>query len=197
MAGNTARFINLTPEDLYWLGWLASDGCVDRRLSGHWRISLELKASDYSTIKEAALYLGAKEPKYRESKNSWAIAVQSNILARRLINLGITERKSNTLLVVPELANKAYFWRGVLDGDGSIRENNRNLEVALYSNSPGFLEQFKLFYPDCKIQPHSGSCLKAISYCGDARRLLRRLYDGSYSHLALERKQPVVRKWTR
>lgn len=196
MAGNSLAFHKLTPESLYWLGWMATDGCV--HWQNGWKISLELQEADKALIERFSKFIGGTEPKQRKGKrSSWYTSLGSSIMGSKLLEYGIKQRKSSTLLVSPELARSPHFWRGAIEGDGSITEYELgNLKVELSSGSHAFIEQFKLFYPNATVKPNQKKW-RAYCCCSHARRLLKLLYDGSYPDLVLERKQPLVRKWTR
>ena len=196
MAGNSYCFHKLTPESFYWLGWMATDGCLIKSKDG-WLIKLVLKESDKACVERFAKFIGAKPPRQRKKCGSWETRVLNNVMGARLIELGITQRKSKTLLVAEELTRSPYFWRGAFEGDGGYYETPEgNLQLALTSYSRGFLEQLRGFYGYYDITPNNKSW-KAQNYCGNARRLLRKLYDGTYPTLALERKQTLVHKWVR
>lgn len=198
MAGNSLAFHYQTPERDYRAGWLATDGCVyfdPKRID--YQISLKLHSQDKAFLESFAIFLGTKPPRDTKSKkhSSHVITVWNRIMAKKLIELGITERKSHTLQVHSDLARSPYFWRGAFEGDGHIRENSKgHLEVSIFSVSKAFLEQFQSFYPHCSIDPTKKGW-NAVSYCSNARRLLYLLYDGTFPDLVLPRKQPLVLKW--
>jgi transposase-like protein len=111
-----------TEEKAYWLGFVTADGCVseNRRLS----IALQIRDKHHlekmrddlrsnATIRDA---IGMKSltPLSR-------ICFDSVELGTDLTRLGVVARKSlivKPYAVAPELAR--HYWRGVVDGDGSI-----------------------------------------------------------------------------
>lgn len=192
MAGNSARFIHLTPDDLYWLGWLASDGCLDWQSNRGWRVILELKESDKALVERFAVFIGAKPPTQRKATRAWRSCLSSNVIGARLFDLGITARKSNNLVVKPELARSPHFWRGVFEGDGSYNLNDRKYPcVSFGSGSKAFLEQLHEFQPNqfgklCKTKTNFWAT--TIYDFGDVRRFLTRIYKDSTKETRLERK---------
>lgn len=63
--------------------------------------------------------------------------------------LGITERKSLTAIVPKECQNSIDFWRGVIDGDGSLYFIKRkNIPRVSLVGSKDVCNAFKLFIKD-------------------------------------------------
>lgn len=189
MAGNTARFIHLTPDDLYWLGWMASDGCL--WWTNGWNIGLKLKAIDRACVERFAVFMGIESAKPANKGKAWKAELRSNILGARLTSYGITERKSKTLVVSSELARSPQFWRGVFEGDGCYHlQQNRYPIITISSGSTKFLEQLRSAYPNVfsPVFPFTRCFGTRITNFGDSRRFLNWIYQGATSETILERK---------
>jgi transposase-like protein len=116
-------FDDLTPDAAYWIGFIFADGSVDRgERSG--RISVRVSDRDRNQLLKLRTFLGSTHTigtapagnfgGYR-SQPSVRLSVQSVQLARRLLSLGRYEGPVDDLLI-----QSRDFWRGVVDGDGSL-----------------------------------------------------------------------------
>lgn len=116
-------FDKLTPEAAYWIGFLFADGSVGRgeQLG---RVSVRVSERDKNQLVKLRAFLGSTHTigtapagnygGYR-SKPSVRLSVRSVRLAQRLLSLGRYEGPIDGLLV-----QSRDFWRGIVDGDGSL-----------------------------------------------------------------------------
>jgi hypothetical protein len=118
-----------TPEQAYWLGFLAADGGIIDAGGRPRGVRLELAAYDVGHLLKFAYALGSDAPISGPRQNCLRITFNSSQLAEDLAVYGVTIRKS--LVVVPPLEKLAglerYYWRGLWDGDGHVcvRKNRR------------------------------------------------------------------------
>lgn len=130
-------------EKQYILGIIATDGSVD----GGNKLSVELKRSDKYLLGKIAKCLGSNRPienTHSKDKRTGKVypaarlTVQSKKLVSDLLKYGITANKTFTLalnLVSISKENLRHFWRGCIDGDGSIFILNTGVKVfELYGN---------------------------------------------------------------
>lgn len=137
-------FENLTdPNTQYWLGWLASDGCVTDRGA----VILTI-CKDPEMLDKYIAFVG--EPlkvsctKQANSINpKYFVEFYSRALAKYLTDLGITPRKSFTLNI--KFPFTWDFVRGYLDGNGWCK--NYKLSSTLYwcTTSISFADQLADF----------------------------------------------------
>jgi DNA invertase Pin-like site-specific DNA recombinase len=114
----------ITEDAAYWIGFLFADGCVFRGRSGAPRVQVRLSEVDTGQLVKLRRFLGStnvigSSPPgnyggYR-SRASVCLTVNSQRLAERLLQMGRYEGP-----IAPELVTSRHFWRGVVDGDGSI-----------------------------------------------------------------------------
>jgi len=128
---------NITPESSYMLGFLWADGHVSKSVC---RISLSIQKEDMDILKETFdnvidwNYYKVKE------KNGWKPVIMAytghKILHKFLVDNDYSEKSTksacNILKHIPEKLHH-YFFRGVVDGDGSF-----------YINEKQYLYQFAL-----------------------------------------------------
>lgn len=169
---NHNAFDDLTPEAAYWAGYLAADGCLrsytEKRKNAE--ISAYAQERDVCLLREFKTWLGSEHAltdriDKKTGTRGKCFAFSSKNIYDRLISLGITPRKSHTLVVDPVLANSIDFWRGAVDGDGwisiitsvtryrqngSLRETDpyQYLIAGLATASPAFAGQFIGFVRD-------------------------------------------------
>jgi len=151
-------FDYLAPAACYFAGLLASDGSVGGAEPA--RVSIKLIASDVAIIRALKAFLGSDatisyHPARGGSRPQTGIQVRSVALVNRLTALGIGPRKSLSLHIQSEkLLESADFWRGVIDGDGTVmiaRHVKGDGRVFLYprvqlvSGSESFILQFSDF----------------------------------------------------
>lgn len=114
----------LTPEARYWLGFLLSDGY----LCGN-KVNIRLGLLDRVHLDKFLKFLKSESKVYilenqdtTFGKAEYAlVSIKSTPLVQRLRGLGIEYRKSLTAKPLLGLEKDPDFWRGVIDGDGSLR----------------------------------------------------------------------------
>jgi len=82
--------------------------------------------------------------------------VTSSHVVNRLISLGITERKTKTLVINEHLSLSRHFWRGYTDGDGhiAITPSKNEPMFQISSKSRRIMEQFLEFLRSNGIGDH-------------------------------------------
>lgn len=116
-----------TPQKAYWLGYVCADGHVYKNKQGTTcginlvskdkeiieKFKTDIK-SDYKITLVNHLHKHILEPYYYTH-------ISNFYFAQHLINLGITNQKSD-ILVMPKIEEKfySYFFAGLFDGDGCI-----------------------------------------------------------------------------
>jgi hypothetical protein len=122
-----------TPEKAYWIGVLATDGCV----SENSRISLSQVVADgvlvdhFATAVGAQMFLKTRTVENQgflgkdKTKIQRVVRFTSKQMGSALAREGITQRKTKTLALSP--CSSRYpqgYLRGCLDGDGSVGKIN-------------------------------------------------------------------------
>jgi hypothetical protein len=171
----------------YWAGFLMADGCVCNGA-----ITLCLAERDREHVMRFASFVGypgnlTEIPAARSVK----VVFRSVEMAGDLEKLGIVPRKSKTAEAPAFLAQDRDFWRGMVDGDGSIGINKAGLSRLRLVGTRRISEQFFEFVcqfvsPRARVQPESrGVC--EIGVAGSkAIPVIRALYEGA--RIALPRK---------
>lgn len=132
------------PEKAYFLGLLATDGCIKTvKNRGPVECVLHLHEDDISVLqffKNFANLPGSIRPTHkRDSPNQMGISLVSRHLCESLVAWGITPKKSRTLEILRPIPHQfeADFIRGCWDGDGWVGPS----QYTLTSASINFIHQ--------------------------------------------------------
>lgn len=138
-------FLDLNNPDVqYWLGWLASDGCITDRGA----IILTI-CKDPEMLNKYIDFIGEDvKVSSTEQKNSpnpkYYVEFYNRKLAEYLTGLGITPRKSRTLEIKFDF--DWNFVRGYLDGNGSCINYKLSSALIWYTASDKFAGQLESFF---------------------------------------------------
>jgi hypothetical protein len=197
---NAHAFDNLDDEDVaYWIGLLLADGGIVRN-----SVVLSLSYPDMDHVLTFRAFLRSTHAiLYKTQPNGRPLARFTGVsapLIERLNTLGVTPRKSLTATAPPQLVHNRHFWRGVIDGDGSIylnRQQSRAYPNLGLTGSKPLLHQYATFVrrvcPTWKGEPHqrSYSSVYDIRLGGtSATVVLKCLY--TECNTALERKHRLA-----
>lgn len=155
---NCQYFDNIdSPEKAYWLGFIAADGNVYRNM-----FQIDLKASDHGHLVKLRDALGSSHPvttrtsvKNGVEHEQARLAISNVRLVAALARLGITERKSQTCAPwsgPSELLS--HYWRGVIDGDGSIGPSGVAFQVAI-NGSRSMCQAFLTWVNDTAVRTNA------------------------------------------
>ena len=197
-----------TPKMAYVLGFVTADGSLEdasylrgkylRICSSDIEILEKIKAAMHSqhkivTLKPKQILIRGKR---YISKERYMIRIGNHEIYNDLIKLGITPRKSKTI-VLPSVSLEfmAYFLRGYLDGDGCVNlyDVKKRLSVTFTSGSELFLEQLsKTIGILLKIKIHNvfrnNNAFQLKYSTREAVPLLKYFYSDIAGKLYLERK---------
>lgn len=176
--------------DSYFYGLLLADGCMEDVGND---ISISLKETDFYMLEKFKRYLNSENKIIKHSRGNsvwYTFKVGSKSIKERLLSFNFTPNKS-TKQQLPSfdwLYNN-HFWRGVVDGDGSVFFSNNSPKISL-CGSKELLEGFNKFCQlNCFTKSRSLDKTKTkdfftICYSGEeALSIMRLLYDDSKIHL--------------
>lgn len=106
-----------TEEQFYWIGYLMADGSISSTSN-----SISLSSADLEHLKKFAAFLKTDSPiRMRENPIGrwWEISVNSSRICKDIAHFGLVPNKETRATPHHSLLNNKYFWRGVVDGDGS------------------------------------------------------------------------------
>lgn len=211
-AVNHDAFAVISPESAYWAGFLMTDGCI---LDGKGRsriVKLALQIRDASAVEAFRSFVGSNHPIHQEKGDrggfnggmQCSFRVPSNAMACDLINLGIVPRKTHTAIAAKSLASNRDFWRGCVDGDGSVclwtyKKHRFGVmpNIMLCGASKGLLDQFQAFckssVPESSPIVQRNNAVWRVSMHGRFAISLAKVLYGNCS-AALARKQETAQR---
>lgn len=138
---NISILFNNSAQSLYWLGFIAADGCIGKQVckyvDSHYLV-IALKESDLQHLLSFCNYINyTNPPLYNKKTKSYGIhiTISENDFIRFKSEYNITERKSLTLDPPPlrSLEESLFFIIGYIDGDGSwnISKRDNNLRLGI------------------------------------------------------------------
>jgi hypothetical protein len=192
---NHHAFDELTPEVLYWIGMLFTDGHIEQKKEAS--IDLTLHNNDIDHLYKFKEFLGSSRDIKQSNGDCSRLRVNSKPLRDRLVELGFTHNKSTSIVPHELLKDSRDFWRGCIDGDGGIYMNKVKKETKTYFTPHVFLcgtletiFEFAIFcnkYAGVKDKYPTkapGNNFYRISYYGkDARKIATYLYKDSTVYL--------------
>lgn len=107
----------LTPEALYWIGFLYADGHIEKDRP---RITVTLEKKDRRHLEKMIKFFGLGLTLRELGSGHFRVAFSSKKIYEKLIILGFNNRKTYAVIPHEELKHSRDFWRGVVDGDGWI-----------------------------------------------------------------------------
>ncbi len=200
------------PTAAYVVGLLFADGCITRSSAKRAQITIGLSGDDGRHLEMVRDFLGSDHPlvhkekggSFERSKFSTVLRVSSAVMADDLARYGVVPRKSLTAEARGGVEASRDFWRGVVDGDGSIwlqRTGPYPNSVFPFMNLCGSLatvRQFKHFLnahgiSSYRIRSNSSvNCWRVDVGSSKAYHAINLLYDGC--GIALPRKLARARE---
>lgn len=190
----------LTPEAAYWCGFLFTDGTIVRRPDRAPTVALVIQKGDRGHLEKLRDFLASAHaitevhpakvsPRYAApngGRGTGAVrfAVTSRRIADRLEALGRYGPAVN-----PGLAASRDFWRGVIDGDGTVGVSCGIPHVKLWGTR-WLLRSFVEFLGPISRHPLNARPARSIYVVSTSYRTAEKLVDRLYAGagVALDRK---------
>lgn len=191
-------------EKAYWLGFILADGSVGRTRSGNWYVTVDLATQDIEhlyKLKEALK--SSTEVKFAHNDRSAYIRFCARQLCEALGHYGVTPNKTGKHST-PDIQEefKKHFWRGVIDGDGSLFFSYPNWCFSLtgYTNFLHDAQDWLMDNAELKetklLNKNCASDISELRYTGTQQvaRICRTLYDDAtiYLERKLERANQCI-----
>lgn len=197
-------FSSLTPESVYWIGFLMGDGCVHQPDNPNFSPSISLvgERRDRSHLERFLQFVGSESQVYdTKDINACHIQVYSRRLADDLAKHGIVPRKTYCTEAPSHLINHRDFWRGAVDADGcisfAIRKKRYYYPILQFVGTITLVGQFADFLsrqaiqntPTVRPDKHSKTYSIAIE-ASPAVQAITHLYKDAF--VSLPRKQALA-----
>jgi len=190
------------PEKAYWIGVLATDGCVSEnsRISLSQTIADAELVDDFATAVGAQMFVRTREVTHSaflgegKTRRARVVRFTSKQMAGDLAIQGIQHRKTKILRLSPcAFAYPAAYFRGCLDGDGTVGKIN----FKFSSGSEDWIDEAQELIERCTGRRLSkyrqvSSCTGGVVYVlqgvrGD-QRVLEWIYSEEGGASRMERK---------
>lgn len=132
-------FFENPSEDLYYfLGLLYSDGNLSKRRN---TVTVGLQKQDSYLLSKLSVKILNKDI-VRFDKHLSILEITNKRIRTILESYGLYSNKSTTLTIPESLQNNSHFWRGMIDGDGSIFIRNSNKLVMSLCGTLDVIQSF-------------------------------------------------------
>jgi hypothetical protein len=198
-------FAAWSPTMAYMLGVICADGCLVPHANGYH--GLNITSKDLAWLEQLKLTLQALQ-QIRPKRNAYHFEVRNQVIYARLLQLGLTPRKSKSL-GMPDVPSAVFgdFVRGYFDGDGCARTwqerrwgRSWQLRVTLTSGCLTFLDSLRE-----RLRKEAGTGFGSLGRIHgafrlqytirDSLRLHQFMYGGRASLLCLQRKRDIFERY--
>jgi hypothetical protein len=205
---NKQAFKEINPESAYWLGVLFADGYINWKTFSSPQTILDMKdldhlekfrdflLSDFRILKQTCRTWVKKDGTH---PISYRININSKEIAEDIKKYGFEREKP-----IKELELNPDFWRGVIDGDGSIflskSKNSKYVSMRLsLVGSKNILKSFQKFIwsfcPEVKASIYKHKSIFEIKLSSkSARKVINALYHQNMKYY-LTRKRDIILKY--
>jgi hypothetical protein len=203
-------FEDVTPESAYWMGMLCTDGCIVDYQDGAPQIILDLAEKDRAHVEKFRSFLKSTHAITTltraktviagydvAERRSVAFRVRSAPLVEALARRGIA-CKSPLRTPTKDITDSVDFWRGCIDGDGTVRWTTDRAgytyaSLILCGHMP-LLEKFQIFLARVNVTANvtdTTSGIYQIRLLGSgALKVIELLYKND--NVALDRKAAIA-----
>jgi len=195
---NEDFFNEFNEESSYIFGLILSDGNIAwNPQKGYYSITITASEKDKDHLESIRNLLSSTKPLLYSSKTkSYRLIVNSKKLCQKLMQLGISPKKSLTL-EFPKIPKNylRHFIRGVIDGDGSVFYRDRKISpyfcIRISSGSKKFLQKLvKIIKENINVNGNIRKIDKNVHLveysCSRGKKLARYIY--SDANIFLKRK---------
>lgn len=162
-------FSKPSPELSYFLGFFLADGYLP---SKGFYIGLQLQEKDREILEKFSLlifgysrlqYIKKSKKDAKNRQDQYRLLFSSPVVKKYLEELGFDSNKSESATVPSMFAYDWNFWRGMLDGDGTICYTNGNLLISL-TGAPEVINSFSLFCNSLGFNKNQRTPLSLVRY---------------------------------
>lgn len=154
---NEKLFTDESEERSYFYGFILADGNIND--SGKVSITVNSKDKeilekfiDKAKLKSSVRSRERFDQRTGKSYQSSSVAFTNKALVSGLVNLGLRPRKSTKETVPHEMKFDKHFWRGLIDGDGSVSNRNGKYPILNLCGSKEVCECFIEFCNECVLE---------------------------------------------
>ncbi len=196
----------VTRQSAYWMGFICTDGALCEDGFGAPILELHIQERDIEHIEKLRTFLksrhaithcAARTSTRRDghkiySGPSVTFHVRSEQLVADLVSHGIDWGKTERVDLDPLLVESPDFWRGCVDGDGTVAKENAPRPAYSLAGSTSILQAFQVFLrsigvTNLNLSPTESGIFRLGTEGRYAHRVLKSLYG--HGGTALDRKK--------
>ena len=193
------KFDQITNESAYWLGFILADGYIKQNPKQN-GLAFTLASKDRSHLEKLKSFLSSNNKISNSGNGGVCISFISDYLVDKLSEYNIVPQKSDIASPPEILKNNRHFWRGVVDGDGSLLKHNGYTVISLAGTIDvvqSFIDFVKLNGVETKANPaklkHSRCTYQVVMYGRFGVQVARLLYQDA--NIFLDRKMEIASTW--
>lgn len=194
---NEFCFDKLTRQSLYWIGFLMADGWVNCRDV----VGVGAHTKDIQQIENFKSFTeGNQGVLLHPTRNFCSFQFRSTHTASTLDGYGVTKKKSLTANPSDAIVDSADFWRGMVDGDGTLFKSSRPSKsprlMLTLAGSVNCVEKFRQFcfkrVGESRVRPSKKGNIFTVTFTGSyAKGVASLLYANAPDNQRLERKHQI------
>ncbi len=192
----------LSEHEQYWIGFLMADGYISRnKQSKHFRVNIKLHVKDIEHLRKFNTFLSAENNIFVYGDDC-CVSIVSDSLVDNLAQWGIIQRKTLVASVRPQLLYSNHFWRGYIDGDGTLGFGRKGKatypKISIVCGSPVLIEHFLLYcesivgYKTKALYRKTSKSINVHYASASATKLVRSMYLGA--SVFLDRKNETAKE---
>lgn len=198
----------LKPEYSYLIGFVQADGCLLEFTRGRGRMSIELSVRDTSILEKlkeiipvnSSIRTRTRDTNFKKNYESVGLFVYDKDFRHTLKYYGVPIGNKSKIIHPPKQKyNEVDYWRGIIDGDGSIgfTENGRPFISLVTTSDDLFKEYCSFIYKHIGIKHNPKRNTRDNAYNialfnEDAKKICSILYYENC--LSISRKYELARK---
>jgi len=143
------------PKIAYMIGFIMSDGNLYKQSGNKGKMSIEIQKQDAHILKEMASLVDCnysirertRNTNFKENYTTTSLKICDLGFRNELIRVGVPEGKKFDICDIPKVYySEIDFWRGIIDGDGSLGITSQNIPfISLITNSENLANSYIKF----------------------------------------------------
>jgi len=208
------KLLNLQiPEHSYLIGFIQTDGHLQKNKGNKGKLTIEISQKDNDILEKlqniipvkTSIYKRIRETNFCKSYSSITLNVFNLEFRKEIESCGVSYGKKSSIIHPPTqkyLEND--YWRGIIDGDGSLGFTKNNIPfISLVTKSQKLYEYYRLFLEkhniEVNVSPNKrDSCYNIILFNEKAQKIINVLYyDNCLSLNRKQQKATEILNWKR
>lgn len=143
------------PKIAYMIGFIMSDGNLYKQSGNKGRMCIEIQKQDDHILKEMGSLVDCnysirertRNTNFKDNYTSVRLTICDFNFRNELIRVGVPEGKKFDICDIPKVDySEIDFWRGIIDGDGSLGLTSQNIPfISLITNSENLANSYIKF----------------------------------------------------